>query len=94
MNFVQQLVNGLVLGHAYALIAIGWTVLLGTARLVTLTLPAATIKVGLSWASAPPASARAAVAAIPDARALACRLPKLSSPLTATKANMRSSRGT
>lgn len=34
MNFVQQLLNGIVLGHAYALIAIGWTVLLGTARLV------------------------------------------------------------
>jgi branched-chain amino acid transport system permease protein len=34
MNLVQQLVNGIVLGHAYALIAIGWTVLLGVARLV------------------------------------------------------------
>jgi branched-chain amino acid transport system permease protein len=34
MNLTQQLVNGLVLGHAYALIAIGWTVLLGVARLV------------------------------------------------------------
>ncbi|MBO9356801.1 branched-chain amino acid ABC transporter permease [Bordetella petrii] len=34
MNLVQQLINGLVLGHAYALIAIGWTVLLGVARLV------------------------------------------------------------
>ncbi|MBN9670834.1 branched-chain amino acid ABC transporter permease [Roseibium aggregatum] len=34
MNFAQQLINGLVLGHAYALIAIGWTVLLGVARLV------------------------------------------------------------
>ncbi len=34
MNFAQQLVNGLVLGHSYALIAIGWTVLLGVARLV------------------------------------------------------------
>jgi branched-chain amino acid transport system permease protein len=34
MNLSQQLVNGLVLGHAYALIAIGWTVLLGVARLV------------------------------------------------------------
>lgn len=34
MNFIQQLINGLVLGHAYALIAIGWTVLLGAARLV------------------------------------------------------------
>lgn len=34
MNLVQQLVNGIVLGHAYALVAIGWTVLLGVARLV------------------------------------------------------------
>ncbi|WP_043339258.1 branched-chain amino acid ABC transporter permease [Belnapia moabensis] len=34
MNLVQQLINGIVLGHAYALIAIGWTVLLGVARLV------------------------------------------------------------
>ena len=34
MNLAQQLVNGLVLGHSYALIAIGWTVLLGVARLV------------------------------------------------------------
>ena len=34
MNLGQQLLNGLVLGHAYALIAIGWTVLLGVARLV------------------------------------------------------------
>lgn len=34
MNLGQQLINGLVLGHAYALIAIGWTVLLGVARLV------------------------------------------------------------
>jgi branched-chain amino acid transport system permease protein len=34
MNLTQQLVNGLALGHAYALIAIGWTVLLGVARLV------------------------------------------------------------
>ena len=34
MNLVQQLINGLILGHAYALIAIGWTVLLGVARLV------------------------------------------------------------
>ena len=34
MNLAQQLINGLVLGHAYALIAIGWTVLLGVARLV------------------------------------------------------------
>jgi len=34
MNLSQQFINGLVLGHAYALIAIGWTVLLGVARLV------------------------------------------------------------
>lgn len=34
MNLGQQLINGIVLGHAYALIAIGWTVLLGVARLV------------------------------------------------------------
>lgn len=34
MNWTQQLVNGLILGHAYALVAIGWTVLLGVARLV------------------------------------------------------------
>lgn len=34
MNLLQQLINGLVLGHAYALIAIGWTLLLGVARLV------------------------------------------------------------
>ena len=34
MNIVQQLINGLVLGSGYALIAIGWTVLLGAARLV------------------------------------------------------------
>jgi branched-chain amino acid transport system permease protein len=34
MNLTQQFINGLVLGHAYALIAIGWTVLLGVARLV------------------------------------------------------------
>jgi branched-chain amino acid transport system permease protein len=34
MNLTQQLINGFVLGHAYALIAIGWTVLLGVARLV------------------------------------------------------------
>ena len=34
MNLVQQLINGIVLGHTYALIAIGWTVLLGVARLV------------------------------------------------------------
>ncbi|HPU54133.1 MAG TPA: branched-chain amino acid ABC transporter permease [Burkholderiaceae bacterium] len=34
MNLTQQLINGLVLGHAFALVAIGWTVLLGVARLV------------------------------------------------------------
>lgn len=34
MNLIQQLINGLVLGHAYALVAIGWTLLLGVARLV------------------------------------------------------------
>lgn len=34
MNFVQQIVNGIIIGHGYALVAIGWTVLLGTARLV------------------------------------------------------------
>ena len=34
MNVTQQIINGLVLGHAYALIAIGWTVLLGVAKLV------------------------------------------------------------
>jgi branched-chain amino acid transport system permease protein len=34
MNLLQQLINGLVLGSGYALIAIGWTVLLGAARLV------------------------------------------------------------
>jgi len=34
VNLSQQLINGLVLGHAYALVAIGWTVLLGVARLV------------------------------------------------------------
>jgi branched-chain amino acid transport system permease protein len=34
MNVAQQLINGLVLGSGYALIAIGWTVLLGAARLV------------------------------------------------------------
>lgn len=31
---LQQLVNGLILGHSYALIAVGWTLLLGVARLV------------------------------------------------------------
>lgn len=34
MNVAQQLVNGLVIGHAYALVAVGWTLLLGAARLV------------------------------------------------------------
>jgi branched-chain amino acid transport system permease protein len=34
MNVWQQLVNGLIMGHAYALTAIGWTLLLGAARLV------------------------------------------------------------
>jgi branched-chain amino acid transport system permease protein len=34
MNLTQQILNGLVLGSGYALIAIGWTVLLGAARLV------------------------------------------------------------
>lgn len=34
MNLTQQIINGLVLGSGYALIAIGWTVLLGAARLV------------------------------------------------------------
>jgi branched-chain amino acid transport system permease protein len=34
LNLIQQLINGVVLGHAYALIAIGWTVLLGVGRLV------------------------------------------------------------
>lgn len=34
MNVTQQVINGLVIGHSYALIAIGWTVLLGVAKLV------------------------------------------------------------
>jgi branched-chain amino acid transport system permease protein len=34
MNLAQQIINGLVLGSGYALVAIGWTVLLGAARLV------------------------------------------------------------
>jgi branched-chain amino acid transport system permease protein len=34
MNFWQQLANGVIMGHAYALTAIGWTLLLGAARLV------------------------------------------------------------
>ena len=34
MNVGQQVVNGLVIGHAFALVAVGWTLLLGAARLV------------------------------------------------------------
>jgi len=34
MNLTQQVINGLVLGNAFALVAIGWTLLLGVARLV------------------------------------------------------------
>ena len=34
MNMAQQIVNGLVLGSGYACIALGWTILLGVARLV------------------------------------------------------------
>ena len=34
MNVAQQLVNGITIGHAYALVAVGWTLLLGSARLV------------------------------------------------------------
>lgn len=34
MTFLTQLVNGLALGAGYALLAVGWTVLLGVARLV------------------------------------------------------------
>jgi branched-chain amino acid transport system permease protein len=34
MNVSQQVVNGLIIGHAYALVAVGWTMLLGAARLV------------------------------------------------------------
>ena len=34
MNIAQQIVNGIVLGSGYACIAIGWTILLGVARLV------------------------------------------------------------
>jgi branched-chain amino acid transport system permease protein len=34
MNIWQQLANGLIMGHSYALTAIGWTLLLGAARLV------------------------------------------------------------
>ena len=34
MNIAQQVVNGLVIGSGYACVALGWTVLLGAARLV------------------------------------------------------------
>lgn len=34
MKFFDQLINGLALGSGYALLAVGWTVLLGAARLV------------------------------------------------------------
>ncbi|MFT4096614.1 MAG: branched-chain amino acid ABC transporter permease [Rhodoblastus sp.] len=34
MNIVQQIINGLVIGSGYACVALGWTVLLGAARLV------------------------------------------------------------
>jgi branched-chain amino acid transport system permease protein len=34
VNIAQQIVNGIVLGSGYACIALGWTVLLGVARLV------------------------------------------------------------
>ena len=34
MNVTQHILNGLVLGHLYALVAIGWTLLLGVARMV------------------------------------------------------------
>ena len=34
MNLLPQLVNGIALGAGYALLAVGWTVLLGSARLV------------------------------------------------------------
>jgi branched-chain amino acid transport system permease protein len=34
MNLFSQLVNGIALGAGYALLAVGWTVLLGAARLV------------------------------------------------------------
>jgi len=34
MNLLQQVVNGIIIGHAYALVAVGWTMLLGAARLV------------------------------------------------------------
>lgn len=34
MNIAQQTINGLIIGHAFALVAVGWTLLLGSARLV------------------------------------------------------------
>ncbi len=34
MNITQQIINGLIIGSGYACIALGWTVLLGAARLV------------------------------------------------------------
>jgi branched-chain amino acid transport system permease protein len=34
VNIAQQIVNGLVLGSGYACVALGWTILLGVARLV------------------------------------------------------------
>ena len=34
MNVAQQTINGLIIGHAFALVAVGWTLLLGSARLV------------------------------------------------------------
>ena len=34
MNIAQQIVNGLVLGSGFACVALGWTILLGVARLV------------------------------------------------------------
>jgi branched-chain amino acid transport system permease protein len=34
MDIVQQIINGLVIGSGYACVALGWTVLLGAARLV------------------------------------------------------------
>ncbi|GGC89304.1 branched-chain amino acid ABC transporter permease [Chelatococcus reniformis] len=34
MNVAQQLVNGLVIGSGFACVALGWTILLGAARLV------------------------------------------------------------
>jgi len=34
MNLTQQIINGLILGSGYACVALGWTILLGVARLV------------------------------------------------------------